>query len=187
MSTTPHPDAMIEVRTSFFVLAFLLHFFKPQVAVDGAPGVSVAWGPAPIPVRPGRHQVEVWLPYLFFPKMGHTTTVVDVAPGASMVVAWHAPWLAFLGGKVTVSGPFPLPAAAPAPPTAASWPPSAAAAPAAPAPPASAAPAAPAPAAGAWHPDPAGRHEQRYHDGDAWTEHVANAGVQSTDPVDGPA
>jgi len=180
MSSTQPPEAIVEVRTSFFVLAFLLHFFKPQVAVDGAPGVSVAWGSTPIPVHPGRHQVEVWLPYLFFPKMGHTTTLVDVAPGASMMVAWHAPWLAFLGGKVTVSGPFPLPAAAPSPPTAATWPP-------APSPPPAAAPAPAPPAAGAWHPDPSGRHEQRYHDGNAWTEHVVNAGVQSTDPVGGPA
>ncbi|GAA4804368.1 AIM24 family protein [Nocardioides caeni] len=39
----------------------------------------------------------------------------------------------------------------------------------------------------AWHPDPTGRHEMRYWDGTRWTEHVSDAGVQSTSPVEGGA
>jgi len=35
----------------------------------------------------------------------------------------------------------------------------------------------------AWHPDPTGRHQFRYWDGAAWTEHVANDGVTGTDPL----
>jgi len=35
-----------------------------------------------------------------------------------------------------------------------------------------------------WQSDPRGRHEYRYWDGTQWTEHVANQGVASTDPVD---
>ena len=38
-----------------------------------------------------------------------------------------------------------------------------------------------------WHPDPLGRHELRYWDGAAWTDHVSNQGVTGTDPVDTPA
>lgn len=34
-----------------------------------------------------------------------------------------------------------------------------------------------------WYPDPAGRHQLRYWNGLAWTEHVANNGIQSIDPV----
>lgn len=34
-----------------------------------------------------------------------------------------------------------------------------------------------------WQPDPSGRHQLRYWDGTAWTEHVSDAGSQSTDPV----
>jgi hypothetical protein len=37
--------------------------------------------------------------------------------------------------------------------------------------------------AGGWHPDPTGRFEQRYWDGESWTEHVARGGTRSTDPV----
>lgn len=38
-----------------------------------------------------------------------------------------------------------------------------------------------------WHPDPSGRHELRYWDGAAWTDHVSDRGITGTDPVDGPA
>ena len=36
-----------------------------------------------------------------------------------------------------------------------------------------------------WLADPTKRHEYRYWNGSAWTEHVADDGVQGTDPVDG--
>ena len=32
-----------------------------------------------------------------------------------------------------------------------------------------------------WHRDPTGRHETRYWDGAAWTEHVATGGVTDVD------
>jgi uncharacterized protein YxjI len=34
-----------------------------------------------------------------------------------------------------------------------------------------------------WYPDPTGRHELRYWDGSAWTDHVSNGGRAATDPV----
>jgi uncharacterized protein YxjI len=34
-----------------------------------------------------------------------------------------------------------------------------------------------------WHPDPMGRHQLRYWDGAAWTDHVSNNGVTGTDPL----
>ena len=34
-----------------------------------------------------------------------------------------------------------------------------------------------------WHPDPTGQFEQRYWDGERWTEHVHAAGVQSVSPL----
>jgi len=38
----------------------------------------------------------------------------------------------------------------------------------------------------AWFPDPLGRHEQRYWDGQQWTEHVSSHGRQSVDPPGAP-
>ncbi|MEA2647403.1 MAG: hypothetical protein QOE92_2486 [Chloroflexota bacterium] len=34
-----------------------------------------------------------------------------------------------------------------------------------------------------WYPDPLGQHQHRYWDGDQWTEHVADAGEKSLDPI----
>ena len=34
-----------------------------------------------------------------------------------------------------------------------------------------------------WYPDPSGRHEHRYWDGERWTEHVADAGIAAVDPM----
>ncbi|MFZ8998237.1 MAG: phospholipid scramblase-related protein [Ilumatobacteraceae bacterium] len=34
-----------------------------------------------------------------------------------------------------------------------------------------------------WYPDPTGRHELRYWDGSAWSDHVSDRGVTGTDPV----
>ena len=34
-----------------------------------------------------------------------------------------------------------------------------------------------------WYPDPYGRHELRYWDGEMWTDHVSSNGKQSTDPA----
>jgi len=34
-----------------------------------------------------------------------------------------------------------------------------------------------------WHTDPTGRHQLRYWDGRAWTAHVSNSGVSSTDAL----
>lgn len=38
-----------------------------------------------------------------------------------------------------------------------------------------------------WYPDPTGRHDQRYWDGEQWTEHVFTDGVQGVDPLEQPA
>ena len=51
-------------------------------------------------------------------------------------------------------------------------------------------PAAPAPPSSptsippAWHPDPQGRHQLRWWDGERWTDHVSTNGVTSLDPVE---
>jgi hypothetical protein len=34
-----------------------------------------------------------------------------------------------------------------------------------------------------WYPDPTGRHEWRYFDGQVWTAHVADQGQASLDPI----
>jgi hypothetical protein len=62
-------------------------------------------------------------------------------------------------------------------------PPPASAGPTSSRPPVPASPAPPPTVPPTWAPDPHGRHELRYWDGTAWTEHVSTGGLQSTDPV----
>jgi uncharacterized RDD family membrane protein YckC len=38
---------------------------------------------------------------------------------------------------------------------------------------------------GQWHPDPTGRHQLRWWDGQMWTDYVADGGVTAVDPVAG--
>lgn len=38
--------------------------------------------------------------------------------------------------------------------------------------------------AAGWHPDPSGRHQFRWWDGNRWTDQVADAGVVATDPLE---
>jgi hypothetical protein len=35
----------------------------------------------------------------------------------------------------------------------------------------------------AWLPDPTGKHDHRWWDGEQWTEHVADAGEAAVDPI----
>jgi Protein of unknown function (DUF2510) len=85
-----------------------------------------------------------------------------------------------VSGGVAVPG-VAMPAAAPAAPV----PPAAAAAPPPPPPPASSTPAPPPPSnkKADWNPDPTGRHELRYWDGNTWTQHVSDQGKTATDAV----
>jgi uncharacterized protein YxjI len=38
-----------------------------------------------------------------------------------------------------------------------------------------------------WYPDPTGRHQHRYWNGTAWSDHVSDNGVTGSDPVQGPS
>ncbi len=227
----------IETHTSYFPLAFLFHFFKTLMVIDGADQGKVPWGTQRFPVAPGRHHVKISARYFFFTSMMANETVVDVWAGTAVRVKYRAPWLVFLKGKITVEqvpgapGPAPGPALSPGPgafpsaapvlqqppqqppqqpaqpparpaypgsvttvlstlppiPTSVPTPQGAPAAPHVAAAAPEAAPAvpeaAPASAPGAWHPDPTGRHQQRYWDGARWSEHVSDDGQTSSDPL----
>ncbi len=97
--------AFIDVRASFFPLAFLLFFCHPRIALDGVEVASDGWGTTRIPVSPGPHRIAVWAPYLYLKTMGYNEGVVQAQPGAIVSLHWRAPWIVFLDGKITVSGP----------------------------------------------------------------------------------
>lgn len=206
-----NPGSMLDIRPSFFPLAFLLYFFKPYYSINGSPATVGQWKQNNVPVPPGQYHVSVWLKYLFRPQMGLSTIVVNVPPGAAAVVTWRAPHTIFGTGRIAIVGVGPLadphmnPGQTP--------------------------PAGhmqggqqggqmqggqtqggqtqdgqtnPAPgserhqqpsmhttpqsqpsqsAPGGWHADPTGRHQVRYFDGLRWTEHVGDGGIQARDPI----
>lgn len=138
----------------------MLYFFKPKMSIDGSAPFGIVWGDNPLPVPAGRHHVRVWFPYMFFGECGVAEAVIDV-PEQGMYLEYKAPtWFVFNKGSFPslaqqqVAGAHAGGAAAGA-----------------------------AHAAGAWHPDPTGRAEQRYWDGQAWTGHVVRDGQQAWDPI----
>jgi len=159
--TQAAPQSGITVTTKFFVLAFLLYFFKPKMHIDDGYAIQQRWGTYFFPVQPGRHTVRCYVPYLFYRTMGDNSIWVDVAPGQVVDVQWSAPWLAFIKGSFVVRGPRPLTQSDTA---------------AAVAPPASAMPA-------GWFPDPHRRHELRYWNGSAWTDDVSDGGAAAKDAM----
>jgi hypothetical protein len=121
-----------------------------------------------------------------------STTAADDA-GASTESAWAAGAAGAAGAAavedtvaepeapavpeaVAIVEPEPTPVPAPTPATEPE--PSYAAAASAPAAAAASVPTTPA----GWYPDPSGRYEMRYWDGDKWTEHVSRQGQTYTDP-----
>ncbi len=98
------------LRTSFFVLAFLLHFFPPSTSIDGGPAFKLRWGDNHLPgLPPGHHRIRVWFRYLFFGDCGIADAVIEVPP-EGMFLEYKAPtWFVFSKGT------FPSLAAAAAP------------------------------------------------------------------------
>ena len=94
--------ATIQLKTSFFPLAFLLYLFPAKAVLDGGEPQKVGWGETALPVPPGSHTLKVYFPYLFGPA-GKSETQLDLSEGQTVHVAYRAPWLVFMAGKVTVS------------------------------------------------------------------------------------
>jgi Protein of unknown function (DUF2510) len=141
------------LRTRFFVLAFLLHLFPPSASIDGGPAFKIRWGDNHLPGLPPGHHRIRVWFRYLFFGDCGIADAVIEVPPDGMYLEYKAPTW-FVFSK----GKFPSLAV-------------------------HAAPAAAAPSAGAWHPDPTGRAEQRYWDGQAWTGHVVRGGQQAWDPL----
>jgi hypothetical protein len=96
----------IEVSTGFFPLAWILLFCTPRIAIDDRVRKR-PWGTYFFPVAPGRHDVEIWFPYLFSQQCGKNSQRVDVEAGATTRVSFFMWPLMFLSGSMNVSDPGP--------------------------------------------------------------------------------
>jgi Protein of unknown function (DUF2510) len=183
----------IQLRCKVFPGAFLLYLCKPRVAVDNVYEQIVRWGENALEVPPGRRYLRVWFNYITGPtNVGEV--VLDVPEGQPVRLVYKTRWLIFLPGKLEIEGGGPQ-AGLPYGGAAAGMPMAGQPGPAAgqphlhgqaPGQPQSQ-PQAQAQGAGqappGWNPDPTGRHQHRWWDGQRWTSAVADHGVPADDPL----
>ena len=208
-STTPGQPIIQQVRVKEKPDVVLQ---RVQAAGMGASGIDITAG-APGTVVFTRKYWPIWviivavigilaallglLALLYRESETLTVSVSDDGQGGSRVdlngkaksqlISAISASLSALPGYEVVSGgvavlPGAMPAVAPAAPAPA---PAASAPPPPPPPPGSSTPAPPPPSnkKADWNPDPTSRHELRYWDGSAWTEHVSDQGKTATDAV----
>lgn len=92
----------IEVRLSFFPLAWFLFFCTPQVEINGA-AQRRSWGTHFFPLNPGNHRVRVYFRYLFMAECGANSIDIQVSGGNVTRVKYYMwPWM-FAPGSLSVS------------------------------------------------------------------------------------
>lgn len=71
---------------------------RPRIVVDGHEH-SGRWGRNELPVTPGQHQVQVWVPYPL-PRRGPADAQVTVPPGGTVELEYRVPLWPFLHGSL---------------------------------------------------------------------------------------
>lgn len=93
MTSGTSPATGVEVKLSFFPLAFFLFFCTPTVVVDGKPQ-RLSWGTHFIGLAPGLHTLKIFFRYLFAPECGANSIDVIVREGTfTKVVFYMPPWM----------------------------------------------------------------------------------------------
>ena len=97
--------ATIEVKASFFPLAFFLFACRPRIVIDDDEPEIRGWGTHNFDVAPGHHRVAVYFPYLFKPRCGLNEREVEVEVGQVVKVTYYMwPWM-FAPGSMKVLAP----------------------------------------------------------------------------------
>ncbi|MFO0906474.1 MAG: hypothetical protein U0939_25950 [Pirellulales bacterium] len=97
----PLPPGEIHFSLSFFPLAIFFYFCTPVVVINGV-AVRLSWGNHRFLFHPGDYAVEVYFPYLFFPKCGANMMFLRLDPGAARYVSFYMwPWV-FTKGQMSV-------------------------------------------------------------------------------------
>lgn len=98
---TEQASAIIEVKTGFFPLAFILFLCTPRIEIDGYV-YKTKWGTQSYQVVPGQHKVTVYFGYLWMSRCGENTVYVNVAPGQALHVDYSMPPWMFAAGSMRV-------------------------------------------------------------------------------------
>lgn len=92
----------IKIHTKFFILYWMLFFFKPNISIDGGPVEKPGWGDSTHVVEPGSHTVNVKVPYIFY-TLGKATETVNVGEGETVTLNYRPQYVLFLRGKLKVA------------------------------------------------------------------------------------
>ncbi len=111
-----HPaPGRLEVKTGFFFLAWMLHFVKPNVEINGQRH-KPNWGRFTIDLYPGQYHLHVSFPWVFGDKTGPAQTPVNIYAGHVTFVSYEAPLFLLSPGTIRTRPPQPIPGLPPAPP-----------------------------------------------------------------------
>jgi hypothetical protein len=91
----------IQVKTSFFPLAFFLFFCDPVIVIDHNP-LKAYWGTRFFSVTPGKHTVKVYFRYFWMAECGANSIKVRVERNQIVKVNYFMPPLMFVQGSLKI-------------------------------------------------------------------------------------
>jgi hypothetical protein len=95
-------DTGIEVKLSFFPLAFLLLFCTPRVEINGQ-AHTCPWGTHFFALPPGAHRIAIYFPYITSSRCGENSVTVNLPENHVRRVNYFMwPWV-FAPGSISVS------------------------------------------------------------------------------------
>lgn len=100
----PMTAGSVSVTFAHPAAAFLYNATKPRLRVDGVEVPVPDWGTHRFPVVPGRHQLQVWVPYALPRRVGKASTEIDVRPGEDVGLEYMAPTVTFASGSLGAPG-----------------------------------------------------------------------------------
>jgi hypothetical protein len=92
----------INVKTSFFPLAWILLFCKPVIEINGHK-IKKSWGTSFFDLQPGEYHVKIYFAYVFKPECGANSINVSLRPGEVRNISFYMPPWMFSKGSMKIS------------------------------------------------------------------------------------
>ncbi|MFG1652339.1 hypothetical protein ACGFIE_20665 [Micromonospora sp. NPDC049275] len=83
---------------------FLYQAAKPRIQLDGVDVKSTGWGAHRIPVTPGDHRLDVWVPYAVPRRAGRARRNFTIDNGQNLALEYMAPTVTFARGSLGEPG-----------------------------------------------------------------------------------
>ncbi|MGC5019703.1 hypothetical protein [Micromonospora sp. DT47] len=103
-SSSAFRQATVDITLSHPAATFLYRATKPRMRLDGVEIPARGWGIHRLPVTPGRHRLEVWVPYVLPRKAGRASHEFLVGEGKKLELEYLAPTVTFARGSLGAPG-----------------------------------------------------------------------------------